>query len=125
MDINEQLTKLLSSPESVEKLKEAAGQLFGEETPPNPEPKQNTGFSLPEGLLGNIGNISSIMKLISLMQDRKDDDRIKLLYAIKPHLSSNRAKRVDKAISLLRVASIVPVLKQEGLLDGLLGGDFL
>lgn len=125
MDINEQLTKILSSPESVERLKEAAGQLFGEDTPPAPEPKQNTGFSLPEGLLGNIGNIGSVMKLISLMQNRKDDDRIKLLYAIKPHLSSSRAKRVDKAISLLKVASIVPILKQEGLLDGLLGGDFL
>lgn len=123
MDINEQLTKLLSSPETVEQLKKVAGEFLGNDTPAPPQHQNSGGFSLPQGLLENVGNIGSVMKLISLLQNGKDDDRIKLLYALKPHLSINRAKRVDKAISLLKIASVLPILKEEGLLDGLLGGD--
>lgn len=122
MDISEQISALLNSPDGMDKLRSAADALLGGsgETPKTKQPEQ--GISLPDGLLDNIGNIAPIMRVMSLLQNRKEDDRVKLLMALKPHLSEERRVRVDKAVSMLKVASIIPLLKEEGLLDNLFGG---
>ena len=82
-----------------------------------PEEQKEEGFSIPENLLNNLGNMQGIMRIANILGNQQQDSRIDLLRALKPHLSKERATRVDRAISLLRIASILPVLREEGLLD--------
>ncbi len=128
MDITSKISELLNDPNGMDKIKAAADMLLQgspDLSHSSEEARQNESennldinqFSIPDGLLDNIGNIGGIMKIMSLLQSNEADKRTSLLLALKPHLTSERAKRVDKAVSILKIATIVPVLKQEGLLD--------
>lgn len=118
-DISQKITDLLSSPDGLNRLKTVAENLLGNNDFANeqPSPQKEDGFSLPANLLENMGNMQGIMKLAGLLGKEQKDIRIDLLRALKPHLSEERAKRVDKAISILKIAAILPILREEGLLD--------
>ncbi len=122
-DIGQKITDLLGSADGMSKIKAAAEELLGnglfkneENTLSKPEGGE---LSLPENLLANMGNIEGLMKLTRLLSGNQTDNRIELLKALKPHLSANRKKRVDKAISILKIATLLPVLREEGLLENL------
>ncbi len=120
-DISEKISALLNSPDGMDKIRAAAASILGDNPNQdnNPPKNENQGISLPNNLLENMGNMQSIARLMGLFKERQEDNRVTLLLALKPHLNSERAKKVDRAVSLLRVASILPVLKEEGLLDTL------
>lgn len=125
-DIAERLSALLNSPDGMEKLQAAAKSILGgrEETPSEQEKQaennsNNQQFSVPEGLLSNLGNMQGLLRVMNLLQNRKEDKRATLLLALKPHLSEERAARVDRAVSLLRIAELLPILKEEGLFESL------
>ena len=56
-----------------------------------------------------------------MKKQNKDDDNTRLLIALKPHLSDERRKKVDKAISLLKIVKFLPILKENGF-ESLFGG---
>lgn len=121
-DISEKISALLESPDGMSRLKSVAESLLGnglanDEKPAKESKEEEQGFSLPDNLLQNIGNMQGIMRLAGFLGKEQKDSRIELLRALKPHLSENRAKRVDKAISILKIAALLPVLREEGLLD--------
>lgn len=119
-DISEKISALLNSSEGMERLKSGVMNILGndnEKASEKPEEQKEEGFSIPENLLNNIGNMQGIMRIANILGNQQQDSRIDLLRALKPHLSKERATRVDRAISLLRIASILPVLREEGLLD--------
>lgn len=119
-DISEKISALLNSSEGMERLKSGVMSILGndnEKASDKPEEQKEEGFSIPENLLNNVGNMQGIMRIANILGNQQQDSRIDLLRALKPHLSKERATRVDRAISLLRIASILPVLREEGLLD--------
>lgn len=119
-DISEKISALLNSSEGMERLKSGVMNILGndnEKASDKPEEQKEEGFSIPENLLNNLGNMQGIMRIANILGNQQQDSRIDLLRALKPHLSKERATRVDRAISLLRIASILPVLREEGLLD--------
>lgn len=119
-DISEKISALLNSSEGMERLKSGVMSILGndnEKASEKPEEQKEEGFSIPENLLNNLGNMQGIMRIANILGNQQQDSRIDLLRALKPHLSKERARRVDRAISLLRIASILPVLREEGLLD--------
>ena len=119
-DISEKISALLNSSEGMERLKSGVMSILGndnEKASEKPEEQKEEGFSIPENLLNNIGNMQGIMRIANILGNQQQDSRIDLLRALKPHLSKERATRVDRAISLLRIASILLVLREEGLLD--------
>ena len=119
-DISEKISALLNSSEGMERLKSGVMSILGNDTEKaseKPEEQKEEGFSIPENLLNNLGNMQGIMRIANILGNQQQDSRIDLLRALKPHLSKERATRVDRAISLLRIASILPVLREEGLLD--------
>lgn len=121
-DISEKISALLNSSDGMERLKSSVMSILGddnEKASNKPEEQKEEGFSIPENLLNNIGNMQGIMRIANILGNQQRDSRIDLLRALKPHLSKERATRVDRAISLLRIASILPVLREEGLLDSL------
>ncbi len=116
-DMAGKISELLSSPDGMDKIKSLADALFKDNAPPKDEPPENTsggGFSLPDGF-----DISKIMGLMSAFNNKQSDRRSDLLLALKPHLSINRQERIDKAVKLLKIASLLPVLKEQGVLDSL------
>jgi hypothetical protein len=122
-DISQKISELLGSPDGMSKIKAAAEELLGSGVFNAEQNKDNTvqstALSLPENLMENMGNLEGIMKIARLFSGEQRDSRIELLRALKPHLSNDRKKRVDKAISILKVATLLPVLKEEGLLENL------
>ena len=116
-DIGEKISNLLNSPDGLDKLKSLAEGLLSNNT--EKEAEQTPGVSLPNNLLQNMDNIGGIMRLANILGKEQKDSRIDLLRALKPHLSNERGKRVDKAISILKIASLLPILREEGLLDSL------
>ena len=105
MDISDILSSL--SPDDINKLKEAAASVLGSQSAPSqPEPQENAGS--PADLLSAFGKLTS------------DDERTALLKALRPLLSEQRQKKTDEAIKLLRLMSLLPVLKDSGLLGNLL-----
>lgn len=112
-DMAEKITSLLSDPDGMEKIKGMAEALFGENKPAEEPPsKPGGGLSLPEGF-----DPVKLMGAFSALSKSGGDDRTALLMALKPHLAPERRDRVDKAVKLLKIASLLPVLRDEGLLD--------
>ncbi len=124
MDINaNKLSELLSDPEGLNKIKAFANSLFAEnsvdEAPLKQEQSSNPvesdsggldfgGFSLPDNF-----DIGKIMGLMSALSNNKQDERSRLLLALKPHLSEPRQQKVDRAVKLLKLASLIPIIMEE------------
>lgn len=117
------ISELLSDPEGMEKIKSMANMLFSESNASdnnNNDSNQSKSqsalpqneLSLPEGI-----DITKIMSVLSLLNNNKNDKRTGLLFALKPHLTDERQQRIDKAVKLLRIISVIPLLKEQGLLE--------
>lgn len=121
-DLSEKINELLSDPESMERIKNLAGMLAGngnsnQKAAPDknrqPDDSDNTdGFPLDPAMLLKLKKAFEIVK--------RGDPRIDLLIALKPNLSMERQKKIDDAIHILRLLSLMPMLKEEGLLKELL-----
>lgn len=73
------------------------------------------------GGMPNI-DIAMIMKLQQAFSSMNTNDKnSQLLLALKPHFSEKRSKKVDQAITLMRLYSMLPMLKESGILKGLTG----
>ena len=120
-DISEKISALLESPDGMNRLKSVAESLLGNgfsgDGNKAEEKKEEQGFSVPDNLLQNIGNMQGIMRIAGILGKEQKDSRVELLRALKPHLSEERAKKVDRAISILKIATLLPILREEGLLD--------
>ena len=131
-DIASKITELLNDPEGMQKISSMANTLMQSNNDNTNNisdiisavnTKQNEdnsadNFSIDPMQMGNIMKMMSLIK-----QQNTDDDNTRLLLALKPHLSDERKKKVDKALSLLKIAKLLPVLKESGIMN-LLGGWF-
>ena len=108
-DLNEKLTRLLSSPEGMEKIQSMMSALGGalpqEEAPPPPP--------MPPPAAGGIdmAALSKVLPLLGQMNQENEDTR--LLAALRPYLHGQRAERLEESMRLLRLMKLLPLL-QEG-----------
>lgn len=111
-DFTDKISEILNDPQSIEKMRGIAEQLLGGE-------QKATKPAEPSLDLAQIEDTVDIAKIISLFNtvNNKNDDRTKLLLALKPHLSPERRQRVDKAVKILRLIEIMPILQESGLLN--------
>ncbi len=62
--------------------------------------------------------IGMMMRVMSALKSNdKDNSDVKLLMALKPHLSEERQKKADNAAKMLKLASLLPLIKESGLFD--------
>lgn len=137
-DLLAKMQEILGSPEGQEQLKSVAqmlggdsgqlpdlsqlGNLFGNAEqvsappPATPAPAASTGFDL-SGIDMNM--IMQVQKVLSSMNH--EDENTKLLLALKPHFGEKRQEKIDQAIKMLRLLSVLPLLRQSGILGGLFG----
>lgn len=112
-DLMEDISKILGDEESMRRVQALAQQLLSgnekEAEPPLP--------SLPD--TGGV-DVGRLLALVSKFKAQGEDDRTRLLLALKPHLSSERAKRVDTAVKLLKLIDLLPLLRETDLFSGLL-----
>ncbi len=108
-DLNEKLTRLLSSPDGMAKVRSAMAAL-GTAPPSDAAPPPALPVSPPalpvEGLMPLIGKLG------------QESDGTRLLRALRPYLHGEREKRLDEAIRLLRLVELMPLLQESGLLKG-------
>ena len=125
-DLSDALSSILSSPESMERLKSLASSLLGEEGQQGTEssdeasalpsvPENSEADSQGDSPLGGI-DLNMITKLIPLLsQFNQEDDNTKLLKALRPHLHTHRQKRLDEAAKLMQLVKLLPIIRQQGL----------
>ena len=106
-DIADKISSLLESADGMEKLKNAAQSLLGSDSDSGLGDILS-GISLPD-------NMGALMEAANAMNQSKSDPRVKLLLALKPHLSEPRQERVDKAVKILQLVSIAPLISKSGL----------
>ena len=58
--------------------------------------------------------LAKITKAMSKMSGGVRDDRTKLLSDLRPYISPARKERLDRAIDMLKMLSLVEILKDEG-----------
>ena len=107
MELEEMLRGVLSDEESVKKIKTLASQLSLPETKPQ------------EAEQPDLSEIQKIMSVISRFKNQKEDNRTRLLLALKPMLSEEKAKRIDGAVKLLKIIDLLPILRESDLLSSL------
>ena len=110
-DLSAKLSEILGDEDSMRRVQELASQLLSKE-PSLGEKETNE---------NNDGvDMGRLITLVSKFKNRGEDDRTRLLLALKPHLSSERAKRVDTAVKLLKIIDLLPLIRETDLFSGLL-----
>lgn len=67
-------------------------------------------------------DIAMIMKLVEAFQQTNVNDKnSNLLNALKPHFSDKKRSKVEQAITMMRIFSMWPVIKDSGILSKFLG----
>lgn len=93
------IKEMLSSPEGTEKISSILSAITGEE-----EKEDSSSPSMPDA--------ESMMKIMQAYKSIKssDDDRVKLLKAIKPYVRNEKKESVDTAIKMLTLIRLTPLL---------------
>lgn len=102
MDISELLSNL--SNDDMQKLKETANSLLSPKASAS-----NSSSELPvidPKLLGSISKVAGIMNV--------KDPRCDFLLSLKPLLGAQRQHRVDEAVQLMRMITVLPRIMEMG-----------
>ena len=111
-DLNQKLSQILNDPESMNRVREMAEDILGEN--PKPKPKDDISDFI------NDSDLVNVMSLVTRLNSNSNDSRSTLLTALKPHLSEPKREKVDTAIKILRLLELLPILKESGVLGKLI-----
>ena len=138
-DLSATINQFLSNEDNVKQLKSLASAmgLSSDSAEQNNDSVQNSAGSSAQlaGLLSAFGganngqsaekeqvqmpDMAQIMKLQKIFSSfSKEDDNIILLKALKPHLKEKNRKKVDDAIKIMQLISVLPMIKETGLFGG-------
>lgn len=64
--------------------------------------------------------LQKLLPLAGLLSqaNQNSDDNIRFLQALRPILSEKRQQKADRAIQILRMLSLLPLIRESGLLEG-------
>lgn len=111
-ELSQKLAEILNNPESMNRVREMAEDILGDKKEPEPTPDINN-------ILGD-NDLIKVMNLVSKLNAQADDSRTLLLSSLKPHLSEPKREKVDTAIKILRLLELLPLIKESGVLGGIL-----
>ncbi|MCH5325084.1 MAG: hypothetical protein J1E39_07705 [Eubacterium sp.] len=91
-----------------------SGDNNGEKSTENVESNTDGG-----DMFGNI-DIESVLKIGEIMSKLNEPDKnTELLIALKPHLREENRAKIDTAVKLFRLISLLPYLRDSGLFEKL------
>lgn len=106
------------SPSDMENIQKLASEFLGNSAPKESEaspPKSVPGFDALQDLgLPDLSQLSAILPV--LQEINKPDQRLDFINALKPLLSQGRQQRADEALKLVRLMSLLPLLRERGLM---------
>lgn len=71
--------------------------------------------SKDEGIFGNI-DADTLLKLMDIFSKLSEEDKdTKLLMALKPYLRTENQAKLQRAAMLMKIMSIIPLLRDSGL----------
>ena len=136
LDLNAILNSL--SPEDIENLKQTAASVLGgmgggapPEQESRPKPKQEQNQVNFDALLKNMGglgsfgdlsglgmpDLSQLSAIVPILQAfNSHDERLDFINALKPLLSEERQKKADEATKLVKLMSVLPLLRERGIM---------
>ncbi len=138
-DLTSKVQEILGSEEGMKQIQDMAkafGLTGGDSTP---VPGSSGGGLDLSGLLAGLGggqpsqpplpqdggfslNPADLIKIQQLMQQMNTETpNTALLKSLRPLLKEERRHKVDEAIRIMHLLSLLPVLQQSGILKGLLG----
>ncbi len=129
-DLNAILNSL--TPDDIENLKKTAASVLGDRTfePPKKEPETKNNksdlnnFNI-EDLLKGVGgsnsfgmpDLSQLSAIVPILQAfNSHDERLDFINALKPLLSEERQKKADEATKLVKLMSVLPLLRERGIM---------
>ncbi len=112
-DFAEKIGSILSDEESMKQIGELAAML-GLSPDSAPQPEAPKAPDTPD-----MSAISGLMQKMKGFQP--DDDNTRFLLALRPLLGEEKQNKIDRAVKILRLLNILPLISE----SGLLGGDFL
>ncbi len=68
----------------------------------------------------NLGALMGIQQMLGAF-NQNDDINTNLLLALRPHFSDERKNKIDQAVKMLKLFTVLPLLKDSGILGNLLG----
>ena len=107
-DLSEKISSMLSDPQQLARIREMAAGLLGSEQQ-SPPPQASP--SLPDM------DLSKVLGIMSKFKSQDTDNRSRLLLALKPHLSEKRQERVDRAVKILKLLDMLPLLQESGIMN--------
>lgn len=120
------LSSILSSltPEDMDNIKQLASDFLGGNNADNNEPSENKSKDITPQLpdisalgLGGLPDLSVISSIVPVLQAvNRPDERVQFINAMKPLLSDSRKQKADEAINLLRLISVIPLLRERGIM---------
>jgi len=121
------LTPLLSNPETMNSLRQAAEQMgLGGLLPESSETGSDENREATEQAqrkvsVGDKGEsmgdlFSAVTKLAPLLSAPKEDETTRLLSALRPFLSQERARKLDEAERMLSLTRVLSILKESKLM---------
>lgn len=117
-DLNEKLNRLLSDPAGMAKIQSVMAALGGGDASPAAAP---TPAPPPPSSSGP--DMAALTRLLPLLAGAgEDNEDTRLLAALKPYLHGERARRLEESMRLLRLAKLLPLLQEQGVLGGGGGG---
>lgn len=114
MDISEILGSL--SQEDIKNLQDIAASVMGGAANEQKAPPQESQNPFADIDINAFSNIAAVMSKLN----SSNDQRCRLIMSLKPMLSPERQKRADEAMKILKIIELVPVLRDTGLLKGVL-----
>ena len=88
-------------------------KIFNEKIKEKEEKKPT--YKLDETLNVNIEILSNLQKIFDHMPE--NEKNAELILALKPLLSDELKQKADEAIKMLKIFSIIPILKENGILN--------
>lgn len=117
-DIAEKIQSVLSDPDSMRQLSEIA-QMLGF----SPEEQSGNLVQQPAPDPGGMPDITALMNLAGKLREAGgNDNNINLLNALRPLLDDDKKVKIDRAIKVLKIINLLPILRDSGILGGDLFG---
>lgn len=127
-DFTQVLQSFLNTDEGRQGLEQVMNMLGGGEADSKEGSKSDKNGGSPSDLSGDSSfdldgfgiNMQTIMGLQKIMGGLKERDKnTDLILALKPLLRPERQARADQAVKLMKLISLLPALKESGILDDL------
>ena len=104
-DITSTISKLLENPESLSALKNMAQSVM----------LSISTESGSDGLLPE--DMSKIIKVVSrLRSNSTEDNNTRLLMSLRPYVSEAKQQKIDEAVKIMKLVSLLPLIKETGIL---------